>query len=76
MNRTCDGNFFDFNDRQYYRCLYDGTILQRVEKICPRCGREIDARDQATVISVSTVVLLDLKSLGEVEAVLVNEEVS
>ncbi len=46
-NRECNGDIFTANHVRYYRCLWDGTIIQAPlpGQKCSVCDRKIDATD-------------------------------
>lgn len=51
MNRNCNGNYYVLAKRRYYRCLFDGKVIDtRLAEwvdpaVCPNCRRKIEADD-------------------------------
>ena len=46
-NRDCNGDFFTVSGINYYRCLWDSTVVPAPDQgdECPQCARIIDGSD-------------------------------
>lgn len=45
MNRECNGTFFQVGKKVYYRCFWNGVVIQYFDILkpgCPNCHRKID----------------------------------
>jgi len=63
MNHTCNGSFFRYQGKEYYRCLYDGKIIETLPDSiikygnCPNCNRPMVSKK----IKVSFKVVIQAK---------------
>lgn len=65
MNRTCDGDHFDFRGVHYYRCLKDGTVrrlnVHSAMVSCPACGRPAGVQGHHGEVEGGTVQVTVVK---------------
>ena len=70
MNRECNGAFFQIVDKRFYKCLFDGAILNLdwfggiplgngVK--CPNCKRIIDGDNAGDAVQFSQFKVFRLK---------------
>jgi hypothetical protein len=64
MNRQCNGDYYEVDGRQWYRCLWDGSVLEVTGAVetCPNCKRKIAAEAHGAVVQkqlLTTQVCLD-----------------
>ena len=60
-NRECNGTFFQIIDKRYYKCLFDGAILNldwfdyalNDGVKCPNCKRLIDGQRAGNAVKFS-----------------------
>ena len=58
MNHNCNGDFYTFEGKEFYRCLADSTVIAGAVngETCGHCKRRIDGIEQGEVTGRRFVV--------------------
>lgn len=78
MNRNCHGHFLTVKDKDYYRCIYDGELIDtdlrecKEGRHCPNCHREINATEKSLgAVDIRRIVIVRteyfIPSIGWIE---------
>lgn len=71
MNHDCNGDFFTFKKKKYYKCLLDSSIIKADKLVmgsdCPNCNRKIDGTfNKIKCYKIVKKVIFELESSNNI----------